>query len=141
MKSHQFGLSDLRKTVVITLWDVFEHVNDPRATMQAAYDLLKPGGRLFLETDNRDCLSYRLSCLIYRLTRGKAALFLPNFYRPVPFGHKQIFRPAQLYALAEACGFELIATSLYRKERSDCKTPTYKPYGQIIMVAQKPAIA
>ncbi len=126
---------------LITLWDVFEHVNDPRATMQGAYNLLKPGGWLFLETDNRDCVSYRLSCLIYYLTRGKATLFLPNFYRPVPYGHKQIFRPTQLYALAEATGFELIATAPRRKERSGGKTLTYRPYGRIIMAAQKPARA
>lgn len=122
---------------LITLWDVLEHVNDPVATMQAAFDLLKPGGRLFLETDNRDCVSYRLSCLSYRLTRGKAPLLLPNFYRPVPYGHKQIFRPAQLYALAARCGFELIA-ALPGGESVGVKKPDYRPPGQIVLVARKP---
>jgi 2-polyprenyl-6-hydroxyphenyl methylase/3-demethylubiquinone-9 3-methyltransferase len=123
---------------LITLWDVLEHVNDPVATMQAAFALLKPGGWLFVETDNRDITSYRLSCLTYRFTRGGAPLFLPHFYRPVPYGHKQIFRPAQLYNLARRCVFELIAATPHRQESSDVPSPNYRPRGQIVLVARKP---
>ncbi len=123
---------------LITLWDVLEHVNDPVATLQAAFALLKPGGLLLVETDNRDSLSYRLSTLVYRLTRGGSALFLPNVYRPVPFGHKQIFRPEQLYTLAIRCGFELVAATPHRTETARNKRPDYRPTGQIVMVARKP---
>ncbi len=123
---------------LITLWDVLEHVNDPGATIQATFALLKPGGLIFIETDNRDSISYRLSTLVYQLTRGGSALFLPNFYRPLPFGHKQIFRPAQLYTLALRCGFELVAATPRNTTLGQCKTPGYRPSGQIVMVARKP---
>ena len=129
----QYGSFDL-----LTLWDVLEHVNDPVATIKAAFALLKPGGLLFVETDNRDTISYRLSTWIYRLTRGGSALLLPNFYRPVPYGHKQIFRPAQLYALAMRCGFKLVAAAPLCTEAVRCKRPAYRPTGQIVMIARKP---
>ena len=38
----------------ITLWDVIEHVADPRALMRRAGELLLPGGRLFLSTGDVD---------------------------------------------------------------------------------------
>jgi len=123
---------------LVTLWDVLEHVNDPVATLQAAFALLKPGGLLFVETDNRDTISYRLSTWIYRLTRGGSALLLPNFYRPVPYGHKQIFRPVQLYALTMRCGFELVAATPSSTEIAQIKTPGYRPAGQTVMIARKP---
>ena len=129
----QHGSFDL-----VTLWDVLEHVNGPVATIKAAFALLKPGGWLFIETDNRDTTSYRVSTWIYRLTRGGSALFLPNFYRPVPYGHKQIFLPEQLYALTKRCGFNLVATTPHHADTTRIKTPNYRPGGQIVMVARKP---
>ena len=53
---------------LITLWDVIEHVNFPRETLQMAIKLLKPGGFLFLDTPSRDALSYKLSQIFYRLS-------------------------------------------------------------------------
>ncbi|MCK4501494.1 MAG: class I SAM-dependent methyltransferase, partial [Desulfuromonadales bacterium] len=76
---------------LITLWDIIEHVNFPRETLDAAIKLLKPGGRLFLDTPSREMSSYRLSQLAYRYSGGKISLFLPNFYSTNRYGHKQIF--------------------------------------------------
>ncbi len=39
-----------RRYDVVTMWDVIEHVADPRAELQSAYRLLEPGGRLYLST-------------------------------------------------------------------------------------------
>lgn len=44
---------------VITLNHVIEHVPDPRRTLECALILLKPGGRLFLETPNVDSYGHR----------------------------------------------------------------------------------
>ncbi|MEM7034122.1 MAG: class I SAM-dependent methyltransferase, partial [Chloroflexota bacterium] len=39
---------------VVTLWDVFEHVHDPKMTMQEIVRILKPGGTLFISVPNLD---------------------------------------------------------------------------------------
>lgn len=53
---------------LITLWDVIEHVPDPVAVLQAAFDLLVPGGRVILLTPRADGLFPRLSAPLGRLT-------------------------------------------------------------------------
>ncbi len=45
---------------VITLSHVIEHVHDPLQTLQACHRLLKPGGRLWLETPNVNSMGHRL---------------------------------------------------------------------------------
>ena len=44
---------------VITLSHVIEHVHDVRAVLRDAYRLLKPGGRLWLDTPNIDSYGHR----------------------------------------------------------------------------------
>lgn len=97
-----------RRFDLITLWDVIEHVNFPRETLQSAIKLLKPGGVLFLDTPSRDVLSYKLSQNFYRFSSGNISLFLPNFYSSAPFGHKQIFTLTQLNGLFQDLGLEII---------------------------------
>jgi 2-polyprenyl-3-methyl-5-hydroxy-6-metoxy-1,4-benzoquinol methylase len=43
----QFGSFDL-----ITMWDVLEHLSEPRLVLRRCHDLLKEGGRLFIRTPN-----------------------------------------------------------------------------------------
>jgi 2-polyprenyl-3-methyl-5-hydroxy-6-metoxy-1,4-benzoquinol methylase len=45
---------------LITLWDVIEHVPDPRALLETAHRLLRPGGLLVLETQDIDSRFARL---------------------------------------------------------------------------------
>ncbi len=44
----------------ITLWDVLEHVPDPRAFLEHCAALLKPGGHLFVNVPDLDSLQARL---------------------------------------------------------------------------------
>ncbi len=37
---------------VITLWDVIEHIENPEKVIEFCYDLLKPGGILYIKTPN-----------------------------------------------------------------------------------------
>ncbi len=37
---------------LVTMWDVVEHVPDPQSLLRTARSLLKPGGRLLIETQN-----------------------------------------------------------------------------------------
>lgn len=43
----------------VTLNHIIEHVHDPRQTLRDVFDLLKPGGFLYLETPNIDALGRR----------------------------------------------------------------------------------
>lgn len=45
---------------LITMYDVLEHLPDPRAVIGACEKLLKPGGRLFIQVPNLDSLGRRL---------------------------------------------------------------------------------
>ena len=98
--SHYFDL--------ITLWDVIEHVNFPRETLESAIKLLKPGGMLFLDTPSREVLSYQLSEQFYRFIPGKMSLFLPSFYSTALYGHKQIFTLRQLTKLLKNFDLEIV---------------------------------
>ncbi|MFO7813713.1 MAG: class I SAM-dependent methyltransferase [Pelovirga sp.] len=89
---------------LITLWDVIEHVDDPRSTLAAAATLLKPGGLICLDTPDREVLSYRLSQVVNRLSRGTLPLFFSQFYSTVRYGHKQIFTRRQITELLQDCG-------------------------------------
>jgi 2-polyprenyl-6-hydroxyphenyl methylase/3-demethylubiquinone-9 3-methyltransferase len=95
---------------VVTLWDVFEHVNFPAETLRNAYNVLKPGGWLFLDTPRRDALYYRIGEWSYRLSRGTNPHLLESLYSPLPFRHKQLFTRRQLLDLMEKIGFTVIRT-------------------------------
>lgn len=45
---------------VVTMWDVLEHLPNPRQELEAARSLLSPGGRLYLSTIDRGSLLARL---------------------------------------------------------------------------------
>ena len=93
---------------VVTLWDVFEHVNFPVETLQSAYNVLKPGGWLFLDTPRRDALFYRASEWSYRMSSGTNPLLLESLYSPRPFRHKQLFTRRQLLDLMGKIGFSVM---------------------------------
>lgn len=93
---------------LITLWDVIEHVNDPRRTLEDAVNLLKPGGLLCLDTPDREVFSYRFSQWLHDLSGGRLPLFLSAFYSTALYGHKQIFTRRQLDTLLTDIGLELL---------------------------------
>lgn len=45
---------------LVTLWDVLEHIPDPVAALARARELLRPGGKLLVETQNVDSLAARV---------------------------------------------------------------------------------
>jgi len=45
---------------VLTMWDVLEHLPDPRRELEAAFRLLRPGGRLYLSTIDAGSAAARL---------------------------------------------------------------------------------
>ncbi|BCA80834.1 class I SAM-dependent methyltransferase [Desulfuromonas sp. AOP6] len=124
---------------LVTLWDVIEHVNFPVETLEGARHCLKPGGYLFIDTPSRDALSYRLSEGAYRLSGGKVTLFLDSFYEPVPYGHKQIFRPQQLVDLVEKVGFRVIRQDSGFLPPGNWLQSLLRPRNRIVLICQRPA--
>jgi SAM-dependent methyltransferase len=78
---------------VITLWDVIEHVMDPRGTVESAYRLLKPGGLIVLHTIDIDSLFARLM--------GRRWPWLMEM-------HLFYFSRRTMRAMLESCGFEVV---------------------------------
>src|ERR1039457_6703795 len=113
---------------VVTLWDVFEHVNFPAETLQNAYNVIKPGGWLFLDTPRRDALFYRISEWSYRLSNGENPLFLESLYSPLPFRHKQMFTLRQLLKLVEKTGFSVVHMN----------SSFLNPHNKMALVCRKP---
>jgi 2-polyprenyl-3-methyl-5-hydroxy-6-metoxy-1,4-benzoquinol methylase len=72
IRASAYDLGDIlshRKVDLVTSFDVIEHLNDQERFLKVAGDLLAPGGRLLLTTDNMDFLrhSYPLLSRIHRL--------------------------------------------------------------------------
>jgi 2-polyprenyl-3-methyl-5-hydroxy-6-metoxy-1,4-benzoquinol methylase len=85
----------------VTLSHVIEHLYDPGGAILSAYRLLKPGGRLYIDTPNIDAIG----CRIYgRHWRGLE-----------PPRHLVIFNRMGLASLLNRCGFENIQ---FRRELS-----------------------
>ena len=116
---------------LITLWDVIEHVDAPRATLEAAAALLKPGGLICLDTPDRGVFSYRLSQVVNRLSGGALPLFFSHFYSTIRYGHKQIFTRRQIIGLLENCNLVPVAVDLDGQTKR-----TFS--GKIILAARKP---
>ncbi len=113
---------------LVTLWDVFEHVNFPAELLQQTGNLIKPGGLLVLDTPRRDALYYRISEWSYRLSKGANPLFLESLYSPLPFRHKQIFTLRQLIHLVERTGFTV----------SSMNSSLFQMHNKMVLVCRKP---
>ena len=83
---------------VLTMWDVVEHLPDPREELAAAHDLLVPGGRLHLSTIDTGSLVARL---LGRRWPWLMDMHLVYFDRPT------------LSALLEEAGFRVLEIGTY----------------------------
>lgn len=81
---------------VITLWDVIEHLPDPRGTLALVAEILAPGGTLILKTPNCDGLYPKLSLAL----AGR----LGFWGHAEPPGHLFQFSVGTLSRLVEDCG-------------------------------------
>ena len=95
---------ELQKTAsgsfdVVTCMELLEHVPDPASTVAACAKLVKPGGRVFFSTINRNPKSF-----LYAIVGAEHVL------RLLPRGtheYARFIRPSELAAFARAAGLEL----------------------------------
>jgi SAM-dependent methyltransferase len=78
---------------VVTLWDVLEHVYDPRSTLLEIHRLLKPGGKLLLSLPDPDTIEARV------FGRYWAGLDMPR--------HLTLFGRRALERLLRETGYEI----------------------------------
>ncbi len=81
---------------VVSMFHVLEHLYDPAAYLEAAYELLHPGGRLIIQVPNAASLQFLL------LGEHWNGLDVPR--------HLWDFRPDDLEVLLDRCGFESLRT-------------------------------
>ncbi|MGD2148596.1 MAG: class I SAM-dependent methyltransferase [Anaerolineae bacterium] len=79
---------------VVTMWDVIEHLADPRWALERVYSLLKPGGLLVVHTIDIESLFARLM--------GPRWPWLMEM-------HIYYFSRHALRAMLEMCGFEVLS--------------------------------
>jgi len=80
----------------VTLFEVVEHLRDPRSLVSECHRILRPGGILLLSTGNTD--SWTVSFMGAKWDYFQIAL---------DGGHISFFNPASVQQLAEACGFKV----------------------------------
>lgn len=81
----------------VTLSHVIEHVRDPTQTLRHCWRLLKPGGRIWIETPNVDSVGYEI--------------YGPCWRGLEPPRHLVLFNPAALRSCLERAGFGRVAIS------------------------------
>jgi 2-polyprenyl-3-methyl-5-hydroxy-6-metoxy-1,4-benzoquinol methylase len=89
----------------ITMADVLEHTRDPRAFLARAFELLRPGGALFVAVPNHRSTLFWTADLLARippLAPMASRLYVPNHY--------YYFTPATLVRLVEEVGFRVRRT-------------------------------
>lgn len=86
--AHTPGSFDL-----ITMWDVIEHVVDPRSLLEQARELLKPDGLLVIETQN--------------VNSAFARLLGPRWHHYKHSEHVYHFSPTTVDALLSSAGFRV----------------------------------
>ena len=87
---------------VITLWDVIEHLSDPKTHLIAANKILKKGGIIAINTPDAGSFAAKLL--------GK------HWHLLVPPEHLVIFNQRNLSMLLKSCGFDVLWTGKVGKK-------------------------
>ncbi|MDG2176932.1 MAG: bifunctional 2-polyprenyl-6-hydroxyphenol methylase/3-demethylubiquinol 3-O-methyltransferase UbiG [Gammaproteobacteria bacterium] len=99
VSAEEHALKHQQTYSVITCLEMLEHVPDPASVLQACYDMLEPGGHLFLSTINRNPKSYLF-----------AVIGAEYILRLLPRGthdYRKFIKPSELTAMARDVGFDL----------------------------------
>ncbi len=79
---------------VVSMWDYIEHVSDPAANIEKAFEVLHPGGYLAITTGDVDSLVARLMGRFWHLM--------------IPPRHLYFFSPVTMRRLLTTAGFDLV---------------------------------
>lgn len=114
---------------VITMWDLIEHVPDPKLTLAKAYQALKPGGYIVLSTGDVESLAARITGRFWHLMIPPLHIYffskrtIRRYLESSGFKEIEVFYPgkvAPLDFLIEK-SFRLISPALGRVVSSSIK--------------------
>jgi 2-polyprenyl-6-hydroxyphenyl methylase/3-demethylubiquinone-9 3-methyltransferase len=83
----------------VTCMEMLEHVPDPHAILKASFDLLKPGGRLFLSTLNRTPKAFGLAIV--------GAEYVAQLLPKGTHDYRSFIKPSELAGSLRDIGFVL----------------------------------
>ncbi|RYX93814.1 MAG: bifunctional 2-polyprenyl-6-hydroxyphenol methylase/3-demethylubiquinol 3-O-methyltransferase UbiG [Comamonadaceae bacterium] len=87
---------------VVTCMEMLEHVPDPASVVRACATLVKPGGRVFFSTINRNTKAFMLAIV--------AAEYVLNMLPRGTHEYAKLIRPSELASYGRAAGLEITAT-------------------------------
>ena len=117
----------------ITCMEMLEHVPDPESILKACFQLLKPGGSLFLSTLNRTPAAFALAIV--------GAEYVAQLLPKGTHDFRSFIKPSELALCLRHIGFELHEVAglsynpLTRKARISSNTSV-----NYLMVAEKPHV-
>jgi SAM-dependent methyltransferase len=104
---------------LVTLWDVFEHLVDPRDVLRALADRLAPGGAVFLQTIHERSVVPIVGRVAYSVSGGRLRAPVRRTHEP---HHLVFFTRPGLERLAQAAGLRIHSLWFDRlsRARMDC---------------------
>jgi 2-polyprenyl-6-hydroxyphenyl methylase/3-demethylubiquinone-9 3-methyltransferase len=99
ISAEQLALEQPVQFDAVTCMEMLEHVPDPHAILQASFDLLKPGGRLFLSTLNRTPKAFGLAIV--------GAEYIAQLLPKGTHDYRSFIKPSELAASLRDIGFVL----------------------------------
>lgn len=84
---------------VVTCMEMLEHVPEPQSVLRALNTLVRPGGRVFLSTLNRNLKSYLLAVI--------GAEYVMNLLPRGTHTYERFIKPSELARWARASGFDV----------------------------------
>ena len=119
---------------LITLWDVFEHVPDPRTLMATLAGLLAPGGALYVQTIHEQSILPALGRLAYDVSGGR--LRYP-VRRTHDAHHLVFFSLGGLDLLADFAGLDIDERWFDRLARSRMDgSPAVTAFASLLLAAE-----
>jgi 2-polyprenyl-6-hydroxyphenyl methylase/3-demethylubiquinone-9 3-methyltransferase len=97
--AEQFALQRAGEFDVVTCMELLEHVPDPASTIRACAQLVKPGGRVFLSTLNRNPKAYLFAIL--------GAEYLLRLLPRGTHDYARFIKPSELEAWVRAAGLRV----------------------------------
>lgn len=133
ISAEQLAIEQPGRFDAITCMEMLEHVPDPQSILQAGFDLLKPGGRLFLSTLNRTPKAFGLAII--------GAEYIAQLLPKGTHDYRSFIKPSELAASLREIGFVLrdISGLAYHpfSRKAEISTDTSVNY---LMFAEKPHV-